>query len=72
MFAVRFWFVNTITYLICEDRSLLFVKDASINISKLSEFRLSGVKVRPLVGLLIYYYIRLLSCFISSFYGSIT
>jgi hypothetical protein len=36
---------------ICDDRSLLLVKEASINTSKLSELMSSGMKVSPLVTL---------------------
>jgi len=39
--------------LICDDRSLLLAKEASINASKLRELRSSGIKVSPLAALLI-------------------
>ena len=55
MFAVRFWSVSTITYLICKDRSLLLAKEASIKIIKLSKLILNSTNVRPLVRLSICY-----------------
>jgi hypothetical protein len=61
MFVVRFWSVSTIMYPIYEERSLLLAKEASIKIISLSELMLSGTNVKPLVGLSICYWIRLLS-----------
>ena len=61
MFADWFWSISVITKLICDDRSLLLAKEASINTSKLREFMSSGMKVSPLVALSICYYICLLS-----------
>ena len=43
--------VSTSTKPICDDRSLLLTKEASINTSRLREFRSSGTKVSPLAAL---------------------
>jgi hypothetical protein len=42
-----------ITKLICNDRSLLLAKEVFVNTSKLREFMSSGMKVSPLIKLLI-------------------
>ena len=45
--------ISTIIKPICNNRSLLLVKEAFINTSRLRDFRSSGTKVSPLVILLI-------------------
>ena len=47
--------MSVITKPICNDKSLLLTKEASVNISKLRELISSGIKVSPLVVLSIYY-----------------
>jgi len=61
--------VSTIIKLICDNRSLLLAKEASVNTITLIEFRFSGIKVSPLIALLICYWMRLLSYLTFSFYG---
>ena len=55
IFAVRFWSVSTITNPICEERSLLLAKEASVKIIRFSESISSSTNVRPLVRLSICY-----------------
>jgi hypothetical protein len=43
--------VSAITKLIYDDRSLLLVKEVSVNTSKLRELMFSGIKVSPLIVL---------------------
>jgi hypothetical protein len=64
--------ISIIIKLVCDDRSLLLAKEASVNTSKLRESRSSGIKVSPLVALLICYWICLLSCLTSASCGSVT
>ena len=51
MFAVRFLSVSTITNPICEERSLLLAKEASVKIVRFNESISSGTNVRPLARL---------------------
>ena len=53
MFAFWLRSISISIKLICDDRSLLFTKDIFVNISRLREFRFSGIKVSPLIVLLI-------------------
>jgi hypothetical protein len=43
--------VSVITKRICDDRSLLLAKEASVNTNKLRELMSNGMKVSPLVVL---------------------
>jgi hypothetical protein len=63
--------MNTIIKPICDDKSLLLVKEASVNINKLRELMSSGIKVSPLVVLSICHWMRLLNYLTSTFYKSI-
>jgi len=49
------WSISIIIKPIYNNRSLLLVKEASVNTIILREFRSSGIKVSPLITLLIYY-----------------
>jgi len=55
MFINWFRFINIITKLIYNNKSLLLIKEAFININKLKEFIFNNIKVSPFVILLIYY-----------------
>ena len=51
IFVSWLWSINTNIKLICNDKSLLLAKEASINTSKLREFRSSGIKISPFIVL---------------------
>jgi len=51
MLALLLQSARTITNPICDERSLLLAKEASVKINKLSDLKSSGTNVRPLVEL---------------------
>jgi hypothetical protein len=63
---------STRIVLICEERSTLFVKEASVNTSSFRVFLSSSTNLRPLVGLSICYCKRLFSNSISVAVGLVT
>ena len=72
MFALLDTSVSTITKLIYKERSLLLVKEASVNTSSYRELTSSLTCVRPRSGLSVYYLIRLLRAVTSLFKGVVT
>ena len=69
MFALLSLSTKVITNLICDERSWLFAKDASIKMTSFKEVRSSYIKCKPRIRLLIYHYMRLLSAFASFSFG---
>ena len=53
MFVSWLWSISISIKLICDNRSLLLAKDASVNTSRLRDFRSSNIKVSPFTVLLI-------------------
>ena len=64
--------VSVIIALIYNERSLLFINKALVNISSLSLLLFKGTNFRPLRGLLIYYYKHLFRSLISLVLGFTT
>ena len=72
MFALLDTSVSTITKPICEERSLLLAKEASVNASSCRELTSSLTYVRPRSGLSFCHLIRLLRAVTSLFKGVVT
>jgi hypothetical protein len=64
--------VITITYLVCDERSLLLAKEASVKTRSYMLLVSSLTNFRPLSGFFICYFKRLFRAFVSSLLGLIT
>ena len=69
MFALLSLSIKMITNPICNKRSWLFAKDASVKMTSFKEVRSSCTKCKPRIGLSICHYMHLLSAFASFFFG---
>ena len=72
MFTLFIASARTSTYLICDNKSLLFAKDASVKASNYKVVTFNLTYVSPLAGFLICQARRQLSAFTSSLFGLIT
>jgi hypothetical protein len=72
IFILPLLLIIVITKLIYEVLSVLLIEEASVNTTILNNWRFRGINYRPLNLLLICYYKRLFSFFVSSSFRLIT